>query len=409
MLRALAAEDVPWEKVHLFQVDERVAPAGHPDRNLTHVRESLLGSVALPPANLHPMRVEDEDLRTSAALYQRELEAVAGGAGRPRRRPPRARGRRAHRVARPRRCGPRRGRRRRRDHRDLCRTRPDDAHLPVIDRARALLWVVTGAEKAPVLPRLLDGDRSIPAGRVRPVNGVVLADRARCGEPLTESMTEPTMPTPAELDTLAINTIRTLSIDAVQQAKSGHPGTPMALAPLVYTLWNRVLRFDPADPIWPNRDRFVLSNGHASMLLWSVLHLSGTRAVNADYERLGQPSVTLDDIKRFRQLDSKAPGHPEYRWVSGVETTTGPLGQGVATSVGMAIAEKWLAARYNRPGLASSTTRSTPSPGTAASWRGSRRRRRRSPATSASTTSAGSSTTTTSRSRGAPTSRSPRT
>ena len=108
------------------------------------------------------------------------------------------------------------------------------------------------------------------------------------------------MPTPAELDTLAINTIRTLSIDAVQQAKSGHPGTPMALAPLVYTLWNRVLRFDPADPIWPNRDRFVLSNGHASMLLWSVLHLSGTRAVNADYERLGQPSVTLDDIKHFR-------------------------------------------------------------------------------------------------------------
>jgi transketolase len=164
-------------------------------------------------------------------------------------------------------------------------------------------------------------------------------------------MTEPTMPTPAELDTLAINTIRTLSIDAVQQAKSGHPGTPMALAPLVYTLWNRVLKFDPADPIWPNRDRFVLSNGHASMLLWSVLHLSGTRAVNSDYERLGQPSVTLDDIKSFRQLDSKAPGHPEYRWVSGVETTTGPLGQGVATSVGMAIAERWLAARYNRPGL----------------------------------------------------------
>src|ERR1700757_750223 len=149
---------------------------------------------------------------------------------------------------------------------------------------------------------------------------------------------------------LAINTIRTLSIDAVQQAKSGHPGTPMALAPLVYTIWNRVMQFDPEDPIWPNRDRFVLSNGHASMLLWSVLHLSGTKAVNADYERLGQPSVTLDDIKRFRQLDSKAPGRPEYHWVSGVETTTGPLGQGVATSVGMAIAQKWLAARYNRPG-----------------------------------------------------------
>src|SRR5262249_46438914 len=133
---------------------------------------------------------------------------------------------------------------------------------------------------------------------------------------------------------LAINTIRTLSIDAVQQAKSGHPGTPMALAPLVYTLWNPVMRFDPQDPIWPNRDRFVLSNGHASMLLWSVLHLTKTRAVNADYESLGHPSVTLDDIRRFRQLDSKAPGHPEYHWVSGVEATTGPLGQGVATSVG---------------------------------------------------------------------------
>ncbi len=155
----------------------------------------------------------------------------------------------------------------------------------------------------------------------------------------------------SDLDMLCVNTIRTLSIDAVQQAKSGHPGTPMALAPLVYTLWNRVMRFDPRDPIWPNRDRFVLSNGHASMLLWSMLHLTGTRAVNADYERLGQPSVTLDDIRRFRQLDSKAPGHPEYHWVSGVETTTGPLGQGIATSVGMAIAEKWLACRYNRPGL----------------------------------------------------------
>jgi transketolase len=154
-----------------------------------------------------------------------------------------------------------------------------------------------------------------------------------------------------ELDQLAINTIRTLSIDAVQQANSGHPGTPMALAPLVYTLWNRVMRFDPRDPIWPDRDRFVLSNGHASMLLWSVLYLTRTRAVNAEYERLGEPSVTLDDIRRFRQLDSKAPGHPEYHWVSGVETTTGPLGQGIATSVGMAIARKWLASRYNRPGF----------------------------------------------------------
>jgi len=153
------------------------------------------------------------------------------------------------------------------------------------------------------------------------------------------------------LDQLSINTIRTLAIDAVQQANSGHPGAVMALAPAVYTIWNRVMRFDPLDPIWPNRDRFVLSNGHASMLLWSVLHLTGTRAVNAEYETLGQPSVSLDDIRRFRQLDSKAPGHPEYHWVSGVETTTGPLGQGVATSVGMAIGEKWLANRYNRPGF----------------------------------------------------------
>jgi transketolase len=157
--------------------------------------------------------------------------------------------------------------------------------------------------------------------------------------------------TVTELDQLSVNTIRTLSIDAVQQAKSGHPGTPMALAPLVYTIWNRVMRFDPQDPIWPNRDRFVLSNGHASMLLWSVLHLTGTQTVNADYERLGQPAVSLDDLRHFRQLDSKAPGHPEYHWVSGVETTTGPLGQGIATSVGMGIAQKWLASRYNRPGF----------------------------------------------------------
>src|SRR6201988_4000427 len=150
---------------------------------------------------------------------------------------------------------------------------------------------------------------------------------------------------------LAINTIRTLAMDAVQAANSGHPGTPMALAPLVYTLWNRVMRFSPQDPIWPNRDRFVLSNGHASMLLWSVLHLTRTQALNAAYERLGYPSVTIDDIRRFRQLGSKAPGHPEYHWVSGVEATTGPLGQGIATSVGMAIARRWLADRYNRVGF----------------------------------------------------------
>jgi len=154
-----------------------------------------------------------------------------------------------------------------------------------------------------------------------------------------------------KMEQLAINTIRTLSIDAVQAAQSGHPGTPMALAPLVYTIWNRSMNFDPQDPIWPNRDRFVLSNGHASMLLWSILHLTGVQAVDIDYEQLGKPSVTLDDIRRFRQIDSRAPGHPEYHWVSGVETTTGPLGQGVATSVGMAMARKWLANRFNQPGF----------------------------------------------------------
>jgi transketolase len=152
------------------------------------------------------------------------------------------------------------------------------------------------------------------------------------------------------MDQLAVNTIRTLAMDAVQQANSGHPGTPMALAPVVYCLWQRVLRFDPDHPIWPNRDRFVLSAGHASMLLYAMLHLTGVKAVNPKYETLGQLSVTLDDIKRFRQLDSKCPGHPEYRWTSGVETTTGPLGQGLATSVGMAIAERWMASHFNRPG-----------------------------------------------------------
>jgi len=152
------------------------------------------------------------------------------------------------------------------------------------------------------------------------------------------------------IDLLSINTIRTLAMDAVQQANSGHPGTPMAMAPVVYCLWQRLLRFDPQDPIWPNRDRFVLSIGHASMLLYSMLYLTGVQAVDPNYETLGKPSVTLDDIKHFRQLDSKAPGHPEYRWTSGVETTTGPLGQGVATSVGMAIAERWLAANFNKPG-----------------------------------------------------------
>ncbi len=151
------------------------------------------------------------------------------------------------------------------------------------------------------------------------------------------------------LDELCINTIRTLSMDAVQQARSGHPGTPMAMAPVVYCLWQRFLRFDPNDPIWPSRDRFVLSIGHASMLLYSMLHLCGVKAVNPKYETLGEASIGLDDLKRFRQLDSKCPGHPEYRWTSGVETTTGPLGQGVATSVGMALAERWMAQYFNRP------------------------------------------------------------
>jgi transketolase len=153
------------------------------------------------------------------------------------------------------------------------------------------------------------------------------------------------------LEQLTINTIRTLSMDAVQAANSGHPGTPMALAPVAYCLWQRFLRFDPDDPIWPNRDRFVLSAGHASMLLYSLMHLTGIKAVTRDYKRTNEISVPLDDIKRFRQLDSKCPGHPEYRWTSGVETTTGPLGQGVATSVGMAIAGRWLANYFNRPGF----------------------------------------------------------
>jgi transketolase len=156
---------------------------------------------------------------------------------------------------------------------------------------------------------------------------------------------------PQDLEQLSINTIRTLSMDAVQQAKSGHPGTPMGMAPVVYTLWQRFLRFDPENPIWPNRDRFVLSIGHASMLLYSVLHLAGVKSVNPKYEVLGASAVSLDDIRHFRQLDSKCPGHPEYRLTSGVETTTGPLGQGVATSVGMAIASRWMAAHFNRPGF----------------------------------------------------------
>ncbi len=152
-----------------------------------------------------------------------------------------------------------------------------------------------------------------------------------------------------DIDQLSINTIRTLVIDAIQQAKSGHPGTPIDAAPTAYTLWQNFLRYDPEHPNWPNRDRFVLSSGHASMLLYSLIHLAGIKAANPTYQKLGEDAVTLEDIKTFRQGGSRCPGHPEYGWTSGVETTTGPLGQGVATSVGMAIAGRWLAANYNRP------------------------------------------------------------
>jgi transketolase len=154
-----------------------------------------------------------------------------------------------------------------------------------------------------------------------------------------------------KLDQLTINTIRTLAMDAVQAANSGHPGTPMAMAPVAFTIWQKFLRFDPQNPIWPNRDRFVLSIGHASMLIYSLLHLTSVKAVNPQYEVLGQLSVPLEDIKRFRQIDSRCPGHPEYRWTSGIETTTGPLGQGLANSVGMALTSKWLGTRYNKPGF----------------------------------------------------------
>ena len=153
----------------------------------------------------------------------------------------------------------------------------------------------------------------------------------------------------AKLELLSINTIRTLSIDAVQKANSGHPGAPMGLAPVAYTVWQDFLKYDPQHPIWPNRDRFILSAGHASMLLYSVLHLAKVQAVSDDYKSLNRAAVSMDDIKNFRQLDSACPGHPEYHYTTGVEATTGPLGQGISMSVGMAIAEKWLATRYNKP------------------------------------------------------------
>ncbi len=169
---------------------------------------------------------------------------------------------------------------------------------------------------------------------------------------MTSAVTSSLTPVGQDLDQLCINTIRTLSMDGVQGANSGHPGTPMAMAPVAYCLWQQFLRFDPQDPVWPDRDRFVLSIGHASMLLYSLLHLTGVRAVSKDYEALGELSVPLDALKAFRQLSSRCPGHPEYRWTSGVETTTGPLGQGIASSVGMAAARQWLSARYSRPGFA---------------------------------------------------------
>ena len=154
----------------------------------------------------------------------------------------------------------------------------------------------------------------------------------------------------SDIDLLCINTIRTLAIDAVQKANSGHPGTPMGMAPVAYTLWQQFLNYDPADPNWPNRDRFVLSVGHASMLLYALIHLAGIRSVN-EHEEQGAPALTIDDLKHFRQIDAKTPGHPEYRMTSGVETTTGPLGQGCGNSVGLAMAEKFLANRYNKPGF----------------------------------------------------------
>ena len=205
------------------------------------------------------------------------------------------------------------------------------------------------------------------------------------------------------IESLSINTIRTLSMDAVQAANSGHPGTPMALAPAAYVLFNEFLRYDPAQPLWPNRDRFVLSCGHASMLLYSTLHLCGVKQTDAAGRGTDEPAVPLDDIRRFRQLDSRCPGHPEHGHTSGVETTTGPLGQGIGNSVGMAIAQRWLAARYNRPGfdLFDYNVYALCSDGDLMEGVGARPPRW--PATSSSRTSAGSTTTTRSPSKATPT------
>jgi transketolase len=165
------------------------------------------------------------------------------------------------------------------------------------------------------------------------------------------AVSEQPLVTGKQLDTLSINTIRTLAIDAVQKANSGHPGAPMGLAPVAYCLWQEFLNYDPEDPTWLNRDRFVLSNGHASMLLYAMLHLAGVRLVDKNGQVQKELSISMDEIKRFRQLGSRTPGHPESHLASGIETTTGPLGQGVGNSVGMAIGAKWLAARFNRPDL----------------------------------------------------------
>src|SRR5690349_20259076 len=192
--------------------------------------------------------------------------------------------------------------------------------------------------------------RQTPGNGARPASGESSQSlRTPPGAgPFREPMAQPTT---SSLDTLAIDTIRTLSMDVVQKANSGHPGTPMALAPVIYTLWQEELRYDPEQPNWPDRDRFVLSCGHASMLLYSTLFLAGVKELDKNGRKTGKLAVTLEELQRFRQLDSKTPGHPEFGHTTGVETTTGPLGQGVANSVGMAIAQRWLAARYNQPGF----------------------------------------------------------